>query len=486
MSTRSERVLPAARREYLSFFVLKVFETLHPGAPPLGLAWYIKAMTYQLSRLSRSKRGRLVITVPPRHLKSITAAVAYVAWLLGHDPTLKIMVASYSQDLARQHSGLTRTIMESEWYKKQFPNARISERGNRALELETTAGGVRKAVSVGGSVTGFGADIIIIDDCLKADEARSQTVRDELKSWFDNTLMTRLNDKASGTIISICQRLHEDDLPAYLLEKGYDHLNLPAIAEKEETIELGHGRVHHRAVGDLLDPHRESHEVLDQLRRDIGPVAFSAQYQQNPVAPEGNLIRMEWLGTYHDTPQRHEFLKVVQSWDTATSAQPSSDYSVCTTWGFMRGTCKWYLLDVFRERLDYPDLKRAVIGKRSYWKADLMLIEDASTGRSLFQELRSKGPFLPVLVPVHAGKEERFAGCLGEVEAGHILLPADAPWLDTFRSELRAFPSSRYDDQVDSFTQFIEYQLRQWRWVLTERDENGRVRDIIRLRQRPW
>jgi predicted phage terminase large subunit-like protein len=486
MSAQKKAALSVVRRTHLSFFVMRVFETLHPGAPPLRLAWYIKAMTYELGQLRRSNRGRLVITVPRRHLKSITAAVAYVAWLLGHDPTLKIMVASYSQDLARQHSGLTRTIMESEWYKELFPRTRISDRGNRALELETTAGGVRKAVSVGGSVTGFGADIIIIDDCLKADEARSQAVRDELKSWFDNTLMTRLNDKASGTIISICQRLHEDDLPAYLLEKGYDHLNLPAIAEREETIELGDGRVHHRVVGDLLDPDRESHKVLEQLRRDIGPVAFSAQYQQDPVAPEGNLIRMEWLGTYHDTPERHEFLKVVQSWDTASSAQPSSDYSVCTTWGFMRDTSKWYLLDVFRERLDYPDLKRAVIGKRAYWKADRVLIEDASTGRSLFQELRTKGPFLPVLVPVHAGKEERFAGCLGEVEAGHLLLPADAPWLDAFRSELRAFPFSRHDDQVDSFTQFIEYQLKRWRWVLTEKDENGRDRNITREQRRPW
>lgn len=149
------------------------------------------------------------------------------------------MLASYSQDLARHHSNQTRTLMESEWYQRDFPSTRISQRGNRALELETTAGRVRKAVSVGGSITGFGADIIIVDDCMKADEARSPAIRQELRSWFDNTLLSRLNDKAKGKIILIQQRLHEDDLPAYMFEKWYRYLNLSAIAEHEELVPIG-------------------------------------------------------------------------------------------------------------------------------------------------------------------------------------------------------------------------------------------------------
>ena len=148
--------------------------------------------------------------------------------------------------------------MESDWYKELFPATRISDRGNRALELVTTAGGVRKAVSVGGTITGFGADIIIIDDCMKADEARSEAARNEVKGWYDNTLSTRLNDKATGRIISIQQRLHEDDLPAYLLEKGFVNLNLPAIAEKDERIAIGASLSHLRRQGGLLNPGRES------------------------------------------------------------------------------------------------------------------------------------------------------------------------------------------------------------------------------------
>lgn len=479
-------ILSAARRQHFPFFLIKAFETLHPGDPPLQLVWYLDAICHWLSEVRAGNERRLVVTVPPRHLKSVTVSVAFVAWLLGHDPKSKIMVASYSQDLARHHSNQTRTIMESDWYRKDFPRTQISDRGNRALELETKAGGVRKAVSVGGSITGFGADIIIVDDCMKADEAKSPTVRQELRNWFNNTLLSRLNDKANGKIISIQQRLHEGDLPAYMLEKGYRHLNLPAIAERDEYISVGPGRKHHRKVGDLLNPAREDQAVLEQLRRDLGPIVFSAQYQQAPVTAEGNMIRIEWFGTYDELPQRHEFLKVAQSWDTGITAAPTSDWSVCTTWGFERQTYKWYLIDVFRRRLDYPDLRRAVIELSQRWRADSVIIEKAGSGHQLYQDLRSTGKLRIQPVRPNGSKEERFNGCLGEIEDGHFLLPREVPWLDEFLSELRAFPYGKYDDQADSFSQFVKYQMANWHWVLTDFMPNGRARDLVRLNQRPW
>lgn len=477
---------PAARRQHFSLFLMKAFETLHPGEPPLQMVWYLQATSHALLEVHEGRRRRLVITMPPRHLKSIAASVAFVAWVLGHNPTARIMVASYSQDLARHHSNQTRIIMESDWYRHDFPGTRISDRGNRALELETTAGGVRKAVSVGGSITGFGADIIIVDDCMKADEARSPAIRQDLRNWYDNTLLSRLNDKATGRIISIQQRLHEDDLPAYLLEKEYDHLNLPAIATKNEVIATGPGRFYRREVGDLLNPDREDDATLEQLRRDLGLVAFSAQYQQEPVTPEGNMIRLEWFSTYDEAPPRHRFIKVIQSWDTGMTAAPTSDYSVCTTWGFEVERHKWYLLDVFRKRLDFPDLKRAVVNLRNRYRADKVIMEEAGSGFALYQDLRATGELRLVMIPPVSSKEERFNGCLAEVEAGHFLLPAEAPWINDFRRELQAFPDGRYDDQADSFSQFVLYQLRNWRWLLTERAEDGRVRAHIRIRQRPW
>ncbi|QYU70754.1 phage terminase large subunit [Leptolyngbya sp. 15MV] len=486
MNRNHPALLAALRRQQFPMFLKKAFETLHPGDPPLEMAWYLKAICHALTEVHAGRERRLVVTVPPRHLKSVTASVAFVAWVLGHDPKAKIMVASYSQDLARHHSNQTRVLMESTWYRTDFPRTRISSRGNRALELETTAGGARKAVSVSGSITGFGADIIIIDDCMKADEARSAPERQKLRDWFDNTLLSRLNDKASGRIISIQQRLHEDDLPGYMFEKGYRHLNLPAIAEKEEVVPVGPDRVHTRAVGDLLNPARENHETLEQLRRDLGPVVFSAQYQQEPVTAEGNMLRLEWFGIYDDVPERPEFLKVVQSWDTGMTAAPTSDYSVCTTWGFRCCNHRWYLLDVYRRRLDFPDLKRAAVEQWRTWRTDSVIIEKAASGHGLYQHLRASGPFTPVMIDAVASKEERFNGCLGEVEAGYFLLPREAAWLDTFRHELRAFPQGKHDDQVDSFSQFVKYQQKKWRWLLTEYTDDGRPVEVIRHDRRPW
>tara|TARA_Y100000815_G_scaffold245846_1_gene245000 strand:- start:4131 stop:5591 length:1461 start_codon:yes stop_codon:yes gene_type:complete len=486
MNIHTPTLLSAMRRQQFQLFLIKAFETLHPGDPPLELAWYLEAICHALMQARSGEDRRLVITVPPRHLKSVTASVAFVAWVLGHEPKAKIMVASYSQDLARHHSNQTRTLMESEWYRKDFLDTRISDRGNRALEIETTAGGVRKAVSVQGSITGFGADIIIVDDCMKADEAKSAVERQNLRDWFDNTLLSRLNNKATGRIVSIQQRLHEDDLPAYMFEKGYRHLNLPAIAEKEERIAIGRGRLHHRAAGDLLNPARENRATLDQLRRDLGPVVFSSQYQQEPVTAEGNMIRLEWFGTYDEPPERHDLLKVVQSWDTGMSATPTSDYSVCTTWGFERHERKWYLLDVLRKRLDYPDLFRAVQDLTRRYRADRVIIEKAGSGHALLQELRATNRLRPIAATPVVSKEDRFNACLAEVESGQFLLPREAPWLDDFRNELRAFPHGKYDDQADSFSQFVRHQLRHWTWLLTEYEPDGRARNVVRLEKRPW
>lgn len=486
MTLNPTEIGAAARRQHFHLFLMKVFETLHPGEPPLEMVWYLRAICHELVEVFQGNERRLVVTVPPRHLKSITASVAFVAWVLGHDPRTKIMVASYSQDLARYHSNLTRMIMQSSWYKRDFPQTRISRRGDRALEIETTVGGGRKAVSVGGSITGFGANIIVIDDCMKADDARSPTMRQELRSWFDETLQSRLEPKSTGRIISIQQRLHEDDLPAYLLEKDYRHLNLPAIATQDENFAIGDGQHHHRCVGDLLSPDREDRHTLEQLRRELGPVVFSAQYQQEPVTAEGNMIRLEWFGTYDEELPRHRFIKIVQSWDTGMSSDPKSDYSVCTTWGFELEKQKWYLLDVFRKRLDFPDLRRAVLELRKRYSADKVLMEKAGSGFAVFQDLRrTEGIRLAMVSPIQS-KEERFNGCLGEVEAGHFLLPSKAPWLGAFKHELRAFPYGKHDDQADSLSQFVNFQLHGWKWILEERNAEGRLRAPVRLRRRPW
>ena len=462
-------VLRAAMQSHLIFFLIAVFAILHPGKPPLRAVWYLFAMCHALEEAAASRIRRLVVNVPPRHTKSIAASVALVAWSLGRDPTKKIMVATYSKDLSAKHAEDTRRVMESAFYKWLFPATRINPRRNRALDFETTAGGGRLSVSVQGGVTGFGADIIILDDCMKADDIASQAMRDAIKLWFGNTMSSRLNNSNTGTIISIQQRLGEDDLTALLLDHGAKHLCLPAIGEKPDRIPIGFGRVHRRKVGELLDPERQNMAALDEKVREMGPAAFSAQFQQQPVPPGGNIIPIASFPRYEAPIERDWFQRVVHSWDTGFDDSPSSDFSVCTVWGFREGD--WYLLDVYRKRLKYPDLRDAVLRLQQGWRADKVIIERAGTGIPLWQELaRLKKQLRPVMYTPRLSKEERMRGQLGLIEDGRILLPDEARWLDAFLSECRAFPSGRNDDQVDSMSMFLEWSMYHDSWA---RRENG-------------
>lgn len=468
----------AGMRQHFQLFLMRVFRHLHPGKPPLHLAWYVKAICHALTQAAATPGARLVISIPPRHLKSIAAAVALPAWLLGLDPTRKFMVATYSERLARQHSLACRAIMTSDWYKRLFPRTRIADSGNTIDQITTTQGGGRIAVTVGGTVTGLGADVVIVDDCLKPDNARSDTMREAARDWFDGTLSTRLNSPGQGSIISIAQRLHEDDLPAHLLEKGYGHLCLPAVAVKREDVPIGPGIVYRREPGGLLDHPDFPKSVLDTLRREQGSQVYSAQQQQDPVAPEGNLIPWHWFGVTDEPPTRDECGAVVQSWDTAQSEEPGADYSVCTTWGYFEK--HWHLLHVLRERLAFPDLRRAVLAQHQIWRPTKIVIEDAGTGRSLWDELKHVRGLRPRMWSVTKDKVTRLVGVSARIEAGLCVLPDQAPWLDAYRSEFKVFPYGRHDDQVDSTVQFLEF-AREWEdWLLTERDADGRVLRIRR------
>ena len=197
---------------------------------------------------------------------------------------------------------------------------------------------------------------------MKPADANSQAARAGVIDWFGSTLISRLNNKVHDAIIVVMQRLHQGDLIGHLLaeEEGWTLLNLPAIAELEQTIEVGPGRFHTRRVGELLHPERESKLVLDNMKRTMGSAAFAAQYQQSPVPPGGNMIDWAWFNWYDpDRASKYKFEKIVISWDTATKASELCDYSVGTVWGVYFGL--YYLLDVIRDRFDFPALRHKVI-----------------------------------------------------------------------------------------------------------------------------
>jgi hypothetical protein len=355
------------------FFIWKSFQTVWPGTPYLP-NWHVDAIVYQLMRVQAGDICRLLINLPPRSLKSLSVSVAYVAWLLGHDPTRRVIVVSYSNEFAAELHRQFRLIIDAPWYRALFPGMRPAK--DSGAELVTTAGGSRYATSVGGTLTGRGADLIIVDDPLKADEAMSEPARRRVIDWYSGTLVSRLNDKENGPIVVVMQRLHEDDLAGHLLgQGGWQHLDLPAIAVEDTVIPIGSGKQIIRRPGDLLHAERESKDALDRLKAEIGSLKFSAQYQQRPVPTAGNLIQRHWFRTYDRLPDRRPADRVAQSWDVAMMTGEANDFSVCTTWRMVG--LDHYLIDVFRARLQYPDLRRQIADLAARHGAETILIENA-------------------------------------------------------------------------------------------------------------
>lgn len=457
MSDR-RRLLQALLRQDLASFVHKTFTTLEPGTPFRG-NWHHQAVNYELGRVARGEVRRLIINVPPRSMKSICCSVAFPAWLLGRDPTRRIICVSYAHELARKLAVDFRSVVESPWYRQLFPALGIELRRQRTTEIVTTAHGYRLASSVGGSVMGRGADVIIIDDPIKPEDAWSEALRRKANEFYDNTLYTRLNDKTRGAIVIVMQRLHEDDLVGHVLaQEDWKVLSIPAISTEDREYRLGPGPhdVYHRAAGELLHAEREPKYVLDGLRRTLGSLSFSAQYMQTPLPVEGNIIKREWLRFYDIVPEPLDLVMV--SWDTASTESEESDFSVGTVWGLKGGLI--YLLDVRRGKYEVPELRREIITAHDQHRASATLIEDSDIGRAVGQELRRSRRVMPLMHRPRYDKQARLLAQSPRFEEGRILLPRNAPWLAAYIDELLGFPRARHDDQVDSSSQALEWLWR--------------------------
>ena len=463
--TTDRDILDAALREDLACFIEKAFGTVD-GSTYLA-NWHIEAIAHQLQQAYRGEVKRLIITMPPRSLKSICASVAFPAWVLGRDPTRKIIAASYSQDLTNKHARDCRAVMESPWYAGAFPETRISATKNTEAEFETTKRGFRLGTSVGGTLTGRGGNLIIIDDPLKADDALSETERGRVNQWFDNVLYSRLDNKARDVIVIVMQRLHVDDLVGHVMSKeDWTVLDIPAIAEQNQRYQLSADRAQLRQAGAVLHPEREPREALDKLRSNLGTDIFLAQYQQTPVPPGGGMIKWDWFRFYDVPLERSQGTYLTQSWDTASKASELSSWSVCTTW-LAKGN-DHYLLDLCRERLDYPDLKRRVAAEAERWKPNAVLIEDKGSGIQLIQELRKDGRIQPVAIKPEGDKILRASAQSAKIEGGHVFLPCEAPWLEAFKTEVIQFPQGRWNDQVDSQSQYLG-------WAASRRMAEARI-----------
>ena len=352
--------------------------------------------------------------------------------------------------------------MQSDFYRRVFPGTKIKADKNTGVEFKTTKNGGRRAVSIGGSITGFGRDLIICDDLMKPEDANSDVKRQKANNYLYSTLLPRLEDKKNGALILVQQRLHVEDTTGYVLERGtWDHLSLPAIAVTKEITPVGNGQCFVREPGEPLDPIRENLDTLEGIRSEVGEHVFSAQWQQLPVLPGGNMLKLEQFRRYEELPPLHYFEYLVQSWDPAVTASETSDYSVCTTWA--KGGDVYYLVDVFRQKLEYPELRRAVEQHFIKYMPKGVIFEAIHIGAVLCAEFRKTkyckyfhgGPIVFHALGPKKSKEERAAVQSLKIEQGRVYLPVQAEWLEAFERELLAFPSGRYDDQVDSMVQFL-------------------------------
>jgi predicted phage terminase large subunit-like protein len=479
------RLLEGLLRSDFRAFLHKTFLTLSPGQTYVG-TWHLDAIAHQLERVRRGEVRRLIINMPPRSLKSIAASVAFPAFLLGHDPSRRVICVSYSGDLAKKHSNDFRAVLDSRWYQAAFPMTRTGPFKNSETEIELTARGFRLATSVGGTLTGRGGDIIVIDDPLKPDDAFSETKRTAANQWFMNTLLSRLDDKRIGAIVVVMQRVHVGDLTGFLLDQSdeWEVLSLPAIAECDQVIPLSADRTYARRSGEALSPEREPLEVLEALKLQIGSDAFSAQYQQAPAPPGGAMIKRDWIKRYKELPPSADRLMTMQSWDTASKGGPQNDWSVCTTWIVTRKK-QWFLIDVWRRRVHYPALKAAVLSQAKIWSPRRVLVEDAGAGTSVVQELNGQVSGIIAVKPV-GDKVSRMAVASAKFEAGQVLLPERASWLPDLESELFVFPGSRHDDQCDSISQaLLDQDLFSMMWMTPQ--FSAEFNALIRRRSPgPW
>jgi len=453
------RLLDALRRAELTSFIEGAMNVLASAGPYLS-NYHIAALGFALQGVFEGRTKRLLITLPPRHLKSIAASVCFPAWTLGRAPRTRLVCISHTAELATQHHNDCRRLIQSPYYQRLFGACRIARSKNTEVEFRTTFGGGRLSLSVGGPITGRGGEIVIIDDPLKADDAASDTKRKAVNTWFANTIGSRLNDPRTGAIIVVMQRLHEDDLAGALLDQGgWTHLNLPAIAETDERVQIGSQTYHLRREGELLHAERVSAETLTQLRRELGEDAFSAQYQQRPAPREGAIIKRAWLGRYVHTPERRPGDQIVQCWDMGVKAGPQNDYSVCVT--VLKRGRQHFILHVLRDRWEFATLLKRVVDHRRQYGPGPLLIEDAAAGAQVIQALRAD-PKLPraIALKPDSDKVSRLAGQSYKFEAGDVLAPESAPWLGEFETELLAFPKSRHDDQVDAIAHYLRWSDR--------------------------
>lgn len=444
----------------LGEFVKQYWPIIEPGTSFVP-NWHIDAICDHLTAITRGDIRNLLINMPPRHMKSLLVSVFWPVWEWLQMPWQQWLFTSYGQHLSIRDSVKRRDIITSPKFQRAFGHLfQLRDDQATKVKLANDRMGHFIATSVGGVGTGEGGNRIVCDDPHKVDEAESQLIRESTIEWWNQTMSTRLNDPKRGAKIVVMQRVHDKDLAGTLLESGdYTHLCLPAEYEGNSApTQLGWSDPRTQA-GQPLWPERFGKDELESLKRQLGSLGSAGQLQQRPVPAEGGLVKLAWFEDTRYDPATFDFSEIttiILVWDTGFKTKSTSDFSVCAVWG-MDGDGNYYLLDLWRRRVEYPDLKKKAREMADEWPHRLFLIEDAASGQSLIQELRrDTGIPLKAWRP-DRDKTARLNSITPLMEGGRVWLPTEAPWLAIWLEEHLKFPLADHDDTVDTTSLALQY-----------------------------
>jgi predicted phage terminase large subunit-like protein len=441
---------------------------------------HVRAICDHLQAAAERRVKSLCINIPPRLGKSTLCSVLFPAWIQARSPKETLLYASYSQTLANRDSVKTRALIESDWFQARFPHVKIRDDSNLKTAFITTEGGGRQCTSVGGTVTGLGGSFLVLDDPLNASDGESAVVRETANQWFQEAWYNRVaGDPADAVRIVIMQRLHARDVSALCKEAGWDMLVLPMEYEgKSEPTSLGW--VDPRTeFGELLWPEQWPREAVDKMKATLGSYAYAGQYLQRPAPRGGGIIKRAWIrywydpniianpepvqvqapdGEWFEATQEPLILPdsppVVASWDCAFKGGVKNDYVVGQVW--YKAGAKFYLLDQFRAKADFPETLNAVRNVNHIWRPLPTLIEGKANGPAVISALQGEISGMLEVNP-EGGKESRASSVAPLFEAGNVYLPHPQmfDWVEPAVQEITVFPRAPNDDVVDAMSQAL-------------------------------
>jgi predicted phage terminase large subunit-like protein len=444
-------------------FVKAAWHVVEPDVPFVD-GWHIQAICKYLEAVYENKIGDLIINVPPRHMKSLLTDVFFPAWVWTKRPSKKFMCLSYAETTIAEHAKKCKRLLKSEWYQTHFDVTMMAS-PDTDTKFANTNGGHVYSFGFKGAYTGQGADYILIDDPLKADDADSDAERLGVNKAYDDAVGNRLNDPKTGHRIIIMQRLHQLDLVGHIIEEKklpFEHLVLPAEYE---------GVLFESSIG-FVDPRTETGELLWEERFDSKWLAneklrmtergASGQLQQRPTPAGGFIFKNVWFPRLHDNEAGGD---IYISWDTAESINPDAAYS-CGVVGELLPDYTLFPREVFRERLLFPQLQDAIMTLAEKYRHRLkgVIIEYKSSGIQATQTLKQQSPewLMDLIIPFtpKGDKDARQYQSASFCEKGCVLLPHPSGkflWLKDFEDELFKQPSAAFRDQADAFSQLILY-----------------------------